>query len=208
VLSLSAKTALSLFVGGFLCSSLVRGDSVFDFESDTAGTPTTFTDTIDGLSATFSSSHDPGGFVVDSAGLPAPFATLSGNVLGDPGLLGLGNLTLTVTFSVDVSSISLNFAVNAFSPTAFTLNAFDSGIPVGSATATGSIPMGFSFPEGSISFSGADFDSVTLSTPAPFFAVDDIAVTATVIPEPGGLAAIGVLLVAMIVLGRLRFRLP
>jgi hypothetical protein len=201
VLSLSAKTALSLFVGGFLCSSLVRGDSVFDFESDTAGTPTTFTDTIDGLSATFSSSHDPGGFVVDSAGLPAPFATLSGNVLGDPGLLGLGNLTLTVTFSVDVSSISLNFAVNAFSPTAFTLNAFDSGIPVGSATATGSIP------KGSISFSGADFDSVTLSTPAPFFAVDDIAVTATVIPEPGGLAAIGVLLVAMIVLGGLRFRL-
>jgi len=64
---------------------------------------------------------------------------------------------------------------------------------VGSANATGTIPPGFGFPEGTLSFSGPTFNSVVLSTTAFNFAVDNIVVNPVVnpVPEPSTLVMAG-----------------
>src|SRR5579884_4224959 len=75
-----SRTWQLLLTAAILCAG-ARADAIFNFDSDTDGTSTTFTDTNNGISATFSSSADPGGFVI----YPSVFETLTGNVLGDPG---------------------------------------------------------------------------------------------------------------------------
>ncbi len=45
---------------GILCVA-ANGSTLFNFDADSLGTATTFTDTVNGLSATFSSAADPGG---------------------------------------------------------------------------------------------------------------------------------------------------
>jgi hypothetical protein len=70
------------------------------------------------------------------------------------------------------------------------MSAFEGTTLVGSANATGSVPVGRSFPEGTISLGGATFNSVVLSASnAPFFAVDNIRVSTT--PEPTSLVLLG-----------------
>ena len=158
------------------------GTVTFNFNSDPSGKATQFTDTSGGISGTFSSSGDPGGFQVG----PSFFKTLTGQVLLDPGPAGLNNLTLTVLFSTTGSSITLDFATNSSAGVPFDLSAYDGSTLVGTATVTGTIPSGFTFPEGAISFSGATFNEVVLSAPAATdFAVDNIAfTTGTSVPEP------------------------
>lgn len=162
----------------------------FNFDNDAFGTSTTFTDTIGGLSATFSSSADPGGFVV----YPTMFQTLTGNVLGDPGPAFVDNLVLDINFSQDLSSVTLDFATADFStPSLFTISAYENSTFVGSNSLPGQVLPGFDFPEGEIAFDGAAFNSVVISTPGSDFAVDNVqAVTATVAPEPGTLGMIGI----------------
>jgi hypothetical protein len=65
-------------------AGVVNADAIFTFDSDPVGTFTTFSDTNSGLTATFSSPVNPGGFAI----LPTFFITLAGNVLLDPGQLG------------------------------------------------------------------------------------------------------------------------
>jgi hypothetical protein len=113
-------------------------------------------------------------------------SALTGNVLLDPGPAGLNNLALMVVFSAPQTSISLNFATNSVAGVLFNLNAFSGASAVGSAAASGVIPLGFSFPEGVISFSGPAFDRVVLSSSALDFAIDNVTVDA--IPEPGALS--------------------
>jgi len=55
------------------------------------------------------------------------------------------------------------------------------------AAATGNIPTGFFFPEGSISFGGAAFDTIRLAATAPDFAIDNVALGTAAVPEPGTL---------------------
>jgi hypothetical protein len=75
-----------------LCTA-AYGDTIFNLDGDSVGTATNFTDTVNGLSATFSSAADPAGFVVYAT----MFENLTGNVLGDPGPAGLDGLALIDT---------------------------------------------------------------------------------------------------------------
>jgi hypothetical protein len=84
------------------------------------------------------------------------------------------------------TSISMNFATNSAAGVLFNLNAFHGASAVGSAAASGVIPLGFSFPEGVISFSGPAFDRVVLSSAALDLAIDNVSVDA--VPEPGSLS--------------------
>ena len=79
-----------LLFAAFAACAAANAAAIFNFDTDNPGTSTTFTDTSNGLSATFSSSADPGGFVLEEANF---FDTLTGNVLGDPGPAGQDNLT-------------------------------------------------------------------------------------------------------------------
>jgi len=167
-----------------LATLLQAGVVNFDFENPAqfgGSTPgmTPFTYTIGGLTATFSSTSDPGAFVV----APSIFQTLTGNVLfGDGG-------DLTIAFSSPQSSISLNFASFDTTPLLLTASLGGFGFNGNTSSATGSQPPGTDFPEGSISFSGGPFDSVLLSGPG--FSIDNVTVTSSSgqspTPEPGSL---------------------
>jgi hypothetical protein len=153
--------------------------STFNFDGDAVGTATQFTDTSNGLSATFLSPSDPGGFVIQ----PSIFQALSGNVLGDPGPSGAQGIPLEIDFSSNVSALSLVFATADFGAASpLTLTAFDGSVQVGSVSATGNVAAGFTFPEGEIAFTGSAFDRVVISSIAPDLAIDDVAAVAT--PEP------------------------
>jgi hypothetical protein len=194
-----------LFAAIALCCAAARADTlaVFNFDSDTPGTSTTFTDTDNGISATFSSSADPGGFVV----YPSIFETLTGNVLGDPGPAGANGIPLDIDFSQNLSAITLDFATADFSAASpLTITAYENTNLVGSNTSVGEFLSGFTFPEGEIAFDGATFNNVVISSSSPDLAVDNIEVaTAAASPEPGTLTMIasGLLLAAI---GTLRSR--
>jgi hypothetical protein len=187
-----AKTVFSV---GLSCASLSAA-TVFTFDSDITGTAPTFTDTVGGLSVTFTSPSDPNGFSIG----PSTFSTLTGQILAD----GPGNaspLPLTLTFSAPLTNISLLFATNSGAGVPLFLNAYSGGAGgtlVGTASASGSIPPGFGFPEGSLSFGGAVFDTIVLSSTAIDFAIDDVSATLT--PEPGswGTAALGLGFIALL----------
>ncbi len=118
------------------------------------------------------------------------FETLTGNVLGDPGPAGLDGLALNISFSHDLSAITLDFATSDFiTPSPFTITAFEGSTRIGTATSTGQFLSGFACPEGEIAFEGGPFNAVLLSSTAMDIAVDNIAVVAT--PEPGTLTLLG-----------------
>lgn len=188
------------FLAAVVLSAAANASTVFNFDGDTLGTSTTFTDTVNGLSATFSSSADPGGFVV----YQSMFETLTGNVLGDPGPAGQDNLSLTVNFSQDLSAVVLDFATSDFiTPSPLTLTAYENSTLVGSNTLPGQFLPGFTFPEGEIAFDGGTFNQIVISSTATDFGVDNInVITATAAPEPAtgtflgaGLLALGILAV-------------
>jgi hypothetical protein len=177
--------------------------SVFNFDSDIIGTPAPFVDTVNGVSATFSSNGPLGEFAV----APSFFITLSGNVLLSPGILAPPNtapLDLTASFSSMLDGITLKFALNASDPAPFTLTAFLDSTQVATLTVGSSIPGALPFPEGSLTFSGTAFNRVVFSTTALNFAVDDITVTPanSSAPEP---AAVSLLVIGSSVLA-FRFR--
>jgi hypothetical protein len=159
----------------------------FDFESTPLGTAVPFSVTSGGLTATFTSA-------ANFTAQPSPFSALAGNALfDDDDAVG----PLTISFSRPLTAIALDFGTNApFTPMGLTLQALSGGTLVGTVSAPGVVPAGFLFPEGSLSFAGAPFDAVVLSSGARDFAIDNLAVSA--VPEPGTVALVGagVLLVA------------
>lgn len=176
---LALGVALVMAIPGY--SSSV---SIFNFDSDPVGEATPFSDTNNGLTATFSSPADPGGFAI----APSFFSTLTGNVLLDPGPAGAAVIPLDIAFSTNATSASMAFATDGGGT--FFLNAYENGTLVGSASAVGVIPPGFSFPEGAISFNGATFNSIILTSPStPYFAIDNLSVG--VVPEPSSLLLMG-----------------
>jgi hypothetical protein len=175
-----------LFCPLVLLCAAANASAIFNFDGDAPGTSTTFTDTVNGISATFFSSADPGGFTV----YPSMFETLNGNVLGDPGPAFMDNLTLGVDFSQDLAAITLDFATSDFiTPSPLTITAYENGALVGSATSTGQFLPGFDFPEGEITFAGGFFNQLVISSTATDFAVDNLNVIAA--PEPGTFALLG-----------------
>lgn len=166
-------------------SSAFAQKAVFDFTNVAPGTPTAFTDTdlATGLNATFSSSNDPGGFIIDTIG----FVSFSGNAL-DENQGGPQFGTLKITFSKPVNDLSLNFGLNDQGATGspFNLLAFNGGVQVGQSTALGQVPANdpnHTHQEGGITYDASAFDSITLSTPVNLFAIDNLSVE-TVVPEP------------------------
>ena len=185
---MTLNNSAKLFLPVVLLCAAANASTVFNFDGNSLGTSTTFTDTVNGLSATFSSSADPGGFVI----YPTIFETLTGNVLGDPGPASMDNLALDVNFSQNLSNIELDFATSDFlTPSPFTITAYENSTLVGSATSTGQFLSGFTLPEGEIAFAGGAFNQVVFSSTATDFAVDNINVLPASVPEPGSLTLLG-----------------
>ncbi|HKE28616.1 MAG TPA: hypothetical protein VKB88_39975 [Bryobacteraceae bacterium] len=185
---------LQLFLAAGVTGAAANAASiaVFNFDGDSLGTSTNFTDTVNGLSATFSSDADPGGFIV----YQSVFETLTGNVLGDPGPAGQDNLRLNVNFSSELNAVTLNFATSDFvTPSPLTLSAYQDSVLVGSTTTGGMFLGGFPFPEGEAAFDGAVFNRIAISSGATDFAVDNLTVSA--VPEPAPLANFAVGLVSL-----------
>jgi hypothetical protein len=176
-----------VLLSGF--SEAAKAASIFDFDADSIGRGTQFSDTSNGIPATFTSPGDPGGFGVQQSF----FSGLTGNVLIDPGPAGLDHLALTILFSSPVDSVDLDFAVNATNPVPLTLTAFFDGATVGTVAATGTFPSADSQArEGHLGLHQAPFNSITLSSEANDFAVDNITVAETSsAPEPASVWLIG-----------------
>jgi len=97
------RFAAMTFILSLGLSTLAHAGVVtFDFEADITGTTTQFTDTISGLSATFSSTPDAGGFTIMAL---SGFQSLTGNILIDT-----APETLTIAFSAPLTDISMDFA--------------------------------------------------------------------------------------------------
>jgi len=165
-----------------LCFStaLFAGDFNFINGDVPIGTTTTFQDTNNGMTATFSSPADPGGFATTTN-----FFSFQGwQILADPGPAGAANIPLTISFSGTLRDISMNFGLDGQSGP-LELEAFLGGKLVGTTTVNGAVPPGGYFAEGTISFAG-DFDSVELiSSDTPYFAIANIG--ADPLPEPSSL---------------------
>ena len=180
----------------------------YGFEDQPIGVQTPFTASIEGILASFTgpAGADPGAFEVSynssSSPFPAPYRTLTNAFLTvGPSFAAIG-APLRIAFSTPVSAISFLFALDdPANATAITLATNAGGI----ATARGALAPGYRYPEGVLTFSGAAFTAVTLTSTAPDFQIDGLSVSATAVPEPAGLAAVGVGLAGLAGLRR-RFR--
>jgi len=174
--------------GAFLFSAISCNAALFTFEGLVTGLTTPFTDTVDGLSATFSGSAS----VCDAAGL---FANLTGNVLIQGLCVGPQSGMLSITFSSDITNLSLAFA-NQAGPGTLTVTAFENVTQVGTGILNSSVPPGRFNGEGLGGISGT-FNRVTL-VGSTVLALDNVDATAAGVPEPsaaamilGGIALIG-----------------
>jgi PEP-CTERM motif len=186
--------------------------AIFNFNADQVGTATPFADTNNGVTATFSSLDDPGGFVVRPEQIP--LSLLTGNMLQR----NLGpphpaiNIPLHITFDQPISAISFLFSIADPTNTSVMEIHTNTG---GDAFAAPSVLIPVSSPEailpqGKLLFSGTPFtavDVIAIPNPvSPIFAVDDIVVTTAItsVPEPASLVLFGTALVGFGVIRRRR----
>ena len=155
----------------------------FDFDDQDFGATTPLSITKSGLTASFTASGDAQGFAIGGAF----FQTLTGLYLQSPGPGFVTGSSLTIAFSRAIRSITLGFGLDtqpAPAPLVLTTN------KGGTVSASGTVPGGFFlYPEGTISFGAAPFNSVTLTSDALSFAIDNVSVD--ILPEPGALALFG-----------------
>jgi hypothetical protein len=161
-------------------ATLFDQTAVFDFENIAAGTPLPFSDTVNGLTATFTGNAS----VCAVGGL---FVSLKGNAEVQE-LCAAGDQTgpLGIGFSSDLSSVSLDFATVA-GPGTLTVEALENGNPVSTSTFNSTVPPGGFSGEGFASVAGT-FNSLTL-TSASLLAIDNISTPA--VPEPASIALLG-----------------
>jgi len=156
----------------------VSANSIFITGGVPFGTATPFFETNNGITASFSSPADPGGFQT-----LATFFSFGPEVVIDPGPAGASFISLDIFFSAPITFISMDFATNGSGP--LNLVALLGLGAVGATSVTGTIPAGFIFPEGIISFGGLVFDGVRLNSIAdPNFAIGNVSVTPAAVPEP------------------------
>lgn len=183
-----------------LPSALWAGPANYNFDNLFNFPRTTFTDTQGGVQATFSSNDGSNAFGVSQSFL----STMSGLVLSDS---DSARHTLVISFSTITTSFSFLYGLDDPSNTSFlSVNLFLGLSPVGSFTATGTIPNGDLYPQGLFSRSGVAFDSLQISSTAQNFAIDQLN-TVNNLPEPGSLAMMfvaGLIAIAVGVGKRLR----
>lgn len=181
---------------------VLNADSIFDFSGDAVGTPTPFSDTNNGLTASYSSLNGatptPNGFIVYTN----PFVNFGGgnNLYENDqippfpgGQTSYTNLTLQILFNSPINAVTFPFALNAPAGSTLTLTAFSGGTQIGqlvSAPSTAAPGGGYSF--GTLAFNpGQTFDELQLGN-AFEFALDDLATTNATpvsgVPEPASVA--------------------
>ena len=105
------------FVFLLLAAAALQADSLSFINGDVSlGTSTTFTDTNNGVTATFSSAADPGGFVTAST---SGFFSWGPEMLYDPGPANVADIALDIVFSTRLSDISMNFGTVNSGPLTF-----------------------------------------------------------------------------------------
>jgi hypothetical protein len=171
--------------------SLTAG--VIDFESVPLGASTPF-EVRGGAVTAYFSSRDESGFSIS----PSFTTTLTGNILMDD---DAPSHDLDILFSSPLTSISLLFALNDPTTTStLKLTAFSGGVGgvlIGSISAHGSLIDPFAiFPEGTISFQGRSFDTVSISSTAPDFAIDSLSLQP--VPEPSFIILTAVVLISLL----------
>ena len=173
------KLVLTAFVF-VLCMSITAHASVitFDFEDLPLGTVPTFTEVKSGVVAFFSTTNPTGITVYLNSGtfLPPPF---QGKAISN----GTG-FPINMVFSTLLDSASLDFATNnqPLPSGIVTLRAYrggSSGVLLATSTAVGSTLT--LFPQGSISISAAEFDTLVLSGNQPGLAMDNLRIST--VPE-------------------------
>jgi hypothetical protein len=175
--------------------------TLFDFENTAVGTTTTFSDTIGGLTATFTGSAS----VCASGG---QFVSLTGNIEAQElCTAGVQTGPLGISFSSDQTSVSFDFAtVEAASgtPGALTVQAFENATLVSTSVFNSTVPLGNPAGEGLASITGT-FNRLVLTgdTSDTLLAIDNINTPA--VPEPASIAVLGAALAGLILAGRRRF---
>jgi hypothetical protein len=191
---LATKAGFAILMAAALAPATAQAVT-FDFEANTQFTTTPFTDTVGGLSATFTGEASVCGAIPQ---IPPP---LTGNVLiqnlcvtGQSGPLG-------VSLSSDLSSASFDFAT-VVGAASLTVGAFENANLVSTSTFTSSVPSGFSVGEGLASVTGT-FNRLVL-TSASGLAIDNLNATPQVagVPEPASMSLLGAGLCALILARR------
>jgi hypothetical protein len=193
---------LAILVAALTCWTAHGAEAAlitFDLQTVSVGAFTPLSQTVDGVTATFSS-PTPFAYSVQNDGTTLfKLSQLSGNYLNPNSALAL---ELDIAFSQPVDSISVAFVTAEDHTSTLVLDAFLGASPVGSASAAGSrIPGDTQWPQGTVSFTGTTFDRVTLNIPDPVdegtatFLADTIIVNTqpppTPVPEPTSLALLG-----------------
>lgn len=196
---------LAILVAALTCWTAHGAEAAlitFDLQTVSVGAFTPLSQTVDGVTATFSS-PTPFAYSVQNDGTTLfKLSQLSGNYLNPNSALAL---ELDIAFSQPVDSISVSFAtVEGHIMSSLFLDAFLNATPVGSASAAGSlIPGDTQWPQGTVSFTGATFNRVTLNVPpqgaepATTFLADTVVVNTvtepppTPVPEPTTFALLG-----------------
>ncbi len=200
------RAAIAALGAALLLTAPAARAQVFDFEAAPPGF-TPLVQTSGGVTATFGNTGSPQLYEVLT--FPAgSFALLANNVLGTtPGTGDIfGPTPLEIVFDRPLTSIALAFALTgaAVPGTQLTLTAFLGANPVGNVVAPAGV--GPNFPEGISSFNTVAFDRVLLTSDGNDFAIDDVAVTAAVLPEPATVSLVGSALVVLAVCARRRRR--
>ena len=162
----------------------------FDFENQPIFTETPFSLEQPGLAAAFSgpADVDPGAF-----GISSNFATptgfiyrlMTGDFLTIGSAFGASGSALTITFSAPLTGFALDFALDDPSNGSGFSFSTNGG---GAGTVGGALASGFRYPEGTLSFAGAAFTTLTLQSDAIDFQIDNLrATTVATVPEPGSL---------------------
>ena len=177
-----ATVAVALTIGTAVTPAFAAVTS-YDF-STVSGSSTPLT--LDG--ATFSSPSDPGAYTVGPNG--GLFSTLGSTVLSSAGVAS----ALDISFAAPVTAIAFNFGLDDLGGVGDTL----SFTPGGGAAliASAATPLGDLFPQGSVSYSGASFDTAVITSSVPLVIADLTTTAATTsVPEPAtfGLLATGLL---------------
>lgn len=175
--------------------------ALYDFENQSIGTETPFTLVSSGLSATFAgpSNVDPGAFGISSNFLtPTGFQyqLMNGDFLTIGSAFGASGSALTITFSAPVTAFTLNFALD--DPANASTLTFDTNA-LGTGTASGALTSGFRYPEGTLSYAGNPFTSITFRSNALDFQIDNLQATIAAVPEPETvmLFAVGIVAIAL-----------